>query len=469
MRRAGMFAAVASCVALALGTAYAYEALQGPTELRYWDQTRAYDGAQMDAVVEIDMAGNVVWEWWFSDHVVQDIDPAKPNYIGAGRTIADYPRRLNLNLPGRPVRRDWLHCNSLDYNAELDQVVINSVQGEFYVIDHGNTFIAGDPDGSFDGIGRGGLERAPYFEWGGRNDDHTWALDTRRSGWPAPIQDVLVANGVAVVFHGHDHLFAKQELDHDGDGKTDLTYLACPRPSYRGYDTVHPEEGGYVSGDFLGNSGHLRVKVSPAEATIEYVRAYAPEDETEERVNGQASYSFSLTAGRLPSVALIPAGEFEMGDHHDLGGLEHGNDEVPLHVVSIDAFQIGTTEIGTDQVRLAQVRPTQICCSQVCAKEIRTTEVGATQFRAAQICQREVVYLAQEQGVQFNPLFKDGCPRGRSQRLTTVVAVPGIGEDGFQAKWALPNLSHRRTLPNVGTRCTGSTRRQHSFLASFSP
>jgi hypothetical protein len=55
---------------------------------------------------------------------------------------------VNLNLPGRPLRRDWLHCNSLDYNAELDQVVINSVQGELYIVDHGNTFIAGDPQTS---------------------------------------------------------------------------------------------------------------------------------------------------------------------------------------------------------------------------------------------------------------------------------------------------------------------------------
>ncbi|MBL8173189.1 MAG: aryl-sulfate sulfotransferase [Bryobacterales bacterium] len=109
---------------------------------------RVEDGAQMDAVVEVDMQGNVVWEWWFLDHVVHDLDPAKPNYTGAGRKISDYPGRLNINLPGRPLRRDWLHCNSLDYNAELDQIVINSVQGELYVIDHGGTFVAGDPEAS---------------------------------------------------------------------------------------------------------------------------------------------------------------------------------------------------------------------------------------------------------------------------------------------------------------------------------
>jgi len=103
---------------------------------------------QMDAVVEVDMDGNVVWEWWFFDHVIQDRFPDKANFVGEGKSIADYPGRININLPGRPLRRDWLHCNSLDYNAELDQVVINSVQGEFYVIDHGRTFVPGNPEES---------------------------------------------------------------------------------------------------------------------------------------------------------------------------------------------------------------------------------------------------------------------------------------------------------------------------------
>jgi len=104
-----------------------------------------YDNGQMDAIVEVDMQGKVVWEWWFFDHVVQDIDPSKPNHVGAGKTIADHPGRINLNLPGRPLKRDWLHCNSMDYNAESGHIVINSVQGELYVIDHDGTFVTGDP------------------------------------------------------------------------------------------------------------------------------------------------------------------------------------------------------------------------------------------------------------------------------------------------------------------------------------
>ena len=104
-----------------------------------------YDGAQIDAIVEVDSSGKIVWEWWFLDHVVQDDDASWPNYAGAGKTVAAVPGRLDVNLAGRPLRKDWLHCNSMDYNQELDQVVINAVMGEFYVIDHGNTFVAGDP------------------------------------------------------------------------------------------------------------------------------------------------------------------------------------------------------------------------------------------------------------------------------------------------------------------------------------
>jgi hypothetical protein len=109
---------------------------------------RNYSTAQMDAIVEVDMSGTIVWEWRFFDHLIQDFDATKTNYVGAGKTIADYPGRLNVNIPGMPVQRDWLHCNSIDYNLSLDQIVINSVKGEFYVIDHGNTFVAGSPSAS---------------------------------------------------------------------------------------------------------------------------------------------------------------------------------------------------------------------------------------------------------------------------------------------------------------------------------
>jgi hypothetical protein len=108
------------------------------------DPSHNYNGAQMDAIVEVNRAGTVIWEWWFFNHVVQDIDPSKSTY----GIIANTPGRIDLNMRGNPVKSDWLHCNSLDYNQTLDLIVINSVHGEFYVIDHGNTFIPNDPAGS---------------------------------------------------------------------------------------------------------------------------------------------------------------------------------------------------------------------------------------------------------------------------------------------------------------------------------
>lgn len=108
------------------------------------DPSHNYNGAQMDAIVEVNRAGTVIWEWWFFNHVVQDIDPTKSTY----GIIANTPGRIDLNMRGNPVKSDWLHCNSLDYNETLDMIVINSVHGEFYVIDHGNTFLPNDPTGS---------------------------------------------------------------------------------------------------------------------------------------------------------------------------------------------------------------------------------------------------------------------------------------------------------------------------------
>ena len=113
------------------------------------DPRRApYQDGQMDALVEVDMSGRVIWEWWFFDHVVQDVDPSKPYYVGQGKSVANYPGRININMPGKPLRRDWLHCNSVDYNPVSGHIVVNSVQGELYVIDHDATLVPGDPAAS---------------------------------------------------------------------------------------------------------------------------------------------------------------------------------------------------------------------------------------------------------------------------------------------------------------------------------
>jgi len=105
------------------------------------DPSGKYETARPDACVEIDMNGNIVWEWWSFDHVVQDKNPDWPNY----GIIAENPGKLDLNWGVGVGNYDFIHQNSLDYNEELDHIVVNaSTQSEFFIIDHGATFIPGD-------------------------------------------------------------------------------------------------------------------------------------------------------------------------------------------------------------------------------------------------------------------------------------------------------------------------------------
>ena len=50
-----------------------------------------------------------------------------------------------------------------------------------------------------------------------------------------------------------------------------------------------------------------------------------------------------------PGFALIPAGSFEMGDHHGFVDPKHGGDETPIHSVYIDAFHIGINDVTTKE------------------------------------------------------------------------------------------------------------------------
>lgn len=79
--------------------------------------------------------GQVVWKWSSWDHMVQDVDPDKPNY----GVVADHPELFDINYGNLPIG-DWMHANSLDYNPELDQILFSSRKfNEFYVIDHSTT------------------------------------------------------------------------------------------------------------------------------------------------------------------------------------------------------------------------------------------------------------------------------------------------------------------------------------------
>ena len=93
-----------------------------------------------DGIVEVDMDGNVIWEWNISDHLVQEYSSDAANY----GVVSENPGKMDPNF-GAGVGGDWIHINGFDYNEVLDQVVINnSTHSEFYIVDHAATFIPGD-------------------------------------------------------------------------------------------------------------------------------------------------------------------------------------------------------------------------------------------------------------------------------------------------------------------------------------
>lgn len=115
------------------------------------------------------------------------------------------------------------------------------------------------------GTGRGGVERAKLFEWGGYGQNGAWQFDQQRPGWGTPIHQLMVKNKVTVFFQGHDHIYAKQELD-------GVIYQSVPNPADDTYTAFNEEA--YQSGVKLPNSGFLNVKVSNKGVQIDYIRSY---------------------------------------------------------------------------------------------------------------------------------------------------------------------------------------------------
>ncbi|WP_115463207.1 aryl-sulfate sulfotransferase [Winogradskyella aurantiaca] len=81
--------------------------------------------------------GTVVWEWNAIDHVIQDFDNTKDNF----GVVADSPEKIDINfLNGNDPNLNWLHINSIQYNEDLDQIVISTRNlCEIWIIDHSTT------------------------------------------------------------------------------------------------------------------------------------------------------------------------------------------------------------------------------------------------------------------------------------------------------------------------------------------
>ncbi len=150
-----------------------------------------------DKIIEVNpIDDTIVWEWHVWDHLVQNYDSTKANF----ETVADHPELIDLNYVNNPNGiADWNHVNSVDYNAELDQIIL-SVHGfdELWVIDHSTT--TAEAASHFGGTyGKGG---DLLYRWGnptayGASGDHEFFGQHDAQWIPSDIpgaENILVFN-----------------------------------------------------------------------------------------------------------------------------------------------------------------------------------------------------------------------------------------------------------------------------------
>jgi hypothetical protein len=214
------------------------------------------------------------WTWGNALFVV--IDPfwyttTKP-WTGTGRG--------ETHDAGSGDRWDWT-LGDTQYNW-LKQTVENSTATFKFLFMHHMT------GGTQDYI-RGGAYAAPYCEWGGYDENGTtYEFDTKRPDWSAPIHQLLVASGVSAVFHGHDHQYAYEMRD-------GVVYQSLPAAGFSGNGFNVYIQNNALTIKVLPSPGHLRVIVSPTQATVDYVNST-----TANGANGSVAYSYTIDATPLP-------------------------------------------------------------------------------------------------------------------------------------------------------------------------
>ncbi|MBK9272046.1 MAG: aryl-sulfate sulfotransferase [Saprospiraceae bacterium] len=108
-----------------LKTATETMAKGGPNSIRYNEKLLELKPTGLNTA-------EIVWEWNLWDHLCQTTNPSLSNYVSSALSN---PHLLNINYLN--TRTDWVHMNGVDYNEELDQIVLSShFLNEMWVIDH---------------------------------------------------------------------------------------------------------------------------------------------------------------------------------------------------------------------------------------------------------------------------------------------------------------------------------------------
>lgn len=155
-----------------------------------------------DALLEIKptgkTTGEIVWEWHSWDHLVQDFSRDRHNFAD----VAENWQRIDVNFgqsmfsknaankddlnklkalgylgPNAKPAAEWTHFNSVDYNADLDQIMVCvHCFNELWIIDHSTSTqeAAGSTGGKY---GKGG---DLLYRWGNPLAYHLGSRDSQQ-------------------------------------------------------------------------------------------------------------------------------------------------------------------------------------------------------------------------------------------------------------------------------------------------
>jgi hypothetical protein len=178
------------------------------------------------------------WQWGDALFIV--LDPFR--FTAANRS--PWQRTLGSE------QYQWLKKTLENSRARYKFVFIHSITGGF-----GN-----------DAIARGGVEAAKLYEWGGADTTGVKTFAANRPDWAMPVHNLLVANKVNVVFHGHDNFFAKQDMD-------GIVYQLLPQPGTMRYGNVSSAiDDGYLQGKIINAPGYLRVSINASKVRIDFIQ-----------------------------------------------------------------------------------------------------------------------------------------------------------------------------------------------------
>jgi len=191
-----------------------------------------------------DSDAEIVWEWHINDHYIQDFDSTKAGF----GIVADHPELFDINLPeldsgNSNASRDWNHFNAIDYNEDLDQILVSVRNSdEVWIIDHSTTI---EEAASHEG-GNSGKGGDILYRWGNAS-----AYDR------APISDQKL-------FGQHGVHWIKNDLENEGKILIFNNGNGIPNGSYSRVQIIDPE---IVNGQYLLNSS---MSFGPSEATTIY-------------------------------------------------------------------------------------------------------------------------------------------------------------------------------------------------------